>query len=194
MNNQAIDLNTVFSYMFIAVFLVMAMRMVTRVLEEPEEKPVKMLGYGKAPPGYIPVRHSIHGPERQHLVDLYGTWAVGRAESVCPEGDVPCVEREASRLLGAHRRGYTEASIAYYWSTLVVSTNEIVESSKPYTSAGRALLGARSYAKVAIREGGWLEDSSYKIRVYASLPAEEEGPFREEGVIREVTLSGSELA
>ena len=53
-------------------------------------------------------RHSIHGPERKRLVDQYGTWAVGRAESVCPEDDVECVGREASRLLGAYRRGFTE--------------------------------------------------------------------------------------
>lgn len=50
--------------------------------------------------------HSIHGPERQKLVDQYGSWSVGRAESVCPEGDVECVEREAARLLGAYRRGF----------------------------------------------------------------------------------------
>lgn len=50
--------------------------------------------------------HSIRGPERQRLVDQYGSWSVGRAESVCPEGDVECVRREASRLMGAYRRGF----------------------------------------------------------------------------------------
>lgn len=51
--------------------------------------------------------HSIHGPERQKLVDQFGTWAVGRAESVCPEDDVACVEREAGRLIYAYRRSFT---------------------------------------------------------------------------------------
>lgn len=49
--------------------------------------------------------HSIHGPEREELVDLYGTWSVGRAESVCPEGDVECVRRESARLAAIVRRG-----------------------------------------------------------------------------------------
>jgi len=48
---------------------------------------------------------SIHGPEREELVKQYGTWAVGRAESVCPEDDVECVRREAARLLQAYRGG-----------------------------------------------------------------------------------------
>lgn len=48
--------------------------------------------------------HSIHGPERERLVKELGTWAVGRAESVCPEDDVNCVEREAARLLKAYRK------------------------------------------------------------------------------------------
>jgi len=51
--------------------------------------------------------HSIHGPERKKLVDEFGTWAVGRAESVCPEDDVACVRREAGRLIYAYRRGFT---------------------------------------------------------------------------------------
>lgn len=58
---------------------------------------------GKPPEGE---HHSIHGPERQKLVDLYGSWSVGRAESVCPEGDIECVRRESARLLGAYRRGF----------------------------------------------------------------------------------------
>lgn len=49
--------------------------------------------------------YSIHGPERKELIDQYGTWAVGRAESVCPEDDVECVRREAARLLQAYRGG-----------------------------------------------------------------------------------------
>ena len=47
--------------------------------------------------------HSIHGSERKKLVDMYGSWSVGRAESFCPEGDVECVKREAARLYLAHR-------------------------------------------------------------------------------------------
>lgn len=36
--------------------------------------------------------------EKERLYRLYGTWAVGRAEADCPQGDVACVEREAKRL------------------------------------------------------------------------------------------------
>lgn len=50
--------------------------------------------------------YSIPGEPHRRLVEKYGSWAVGRAESVCPEGDVECVEREAARLLGAYRRGF----------------------------------------------------------------------------------------
>lgn len=42
--------------------------------------------------------------KRAKLVNQYGSWSVGRAESVCPLHDDLCVEREASRLLAAHRR------------------------------------------------------------------------------------------
>lgn len=51
--------------------------------------------------------HSIHGPERQKLVDEFGSWATGRAETVCPEDDVECVRREAGRLIYAYRRSFT---------------------------------------------------------------------------------------
>jgi len=51
--------------------------------------------------------HSIHGPERQKLVDEFGSWATGRAEAVCPEDDVECVRREAGRLIYAYRRSFT---------------------------------------------------------------------------------------
>jgi len=51
--------------------------------------------------------HSIHGPERQRLVDEFGSWAIGRAESVCPEDDIECVRREAGRLIYAYRRSFT---------------------------------------------------------------------------------------
>lgn len=54
---------------------------------------------------WIDRHHSIYGPEREELVRQYGTWAVGRAESVCPEDDVECVRREAARLLQAYRGG-----------------------------------------------------------------------------------------
>ena len=53
--------------------------------------------------GAFSEHHSIHGPERRRLVDAYGSWAVGRAEAVCPEGDVACVESEAQKLLKAYR-------------------------------------------------------------------------------------------
>jgi len=46
-----------------------------------------------------PTRKGNPNPARRRkLVDFYGSWAVGRAESVCPRGDYECVEREASRL------------------------------------------------------------------------------------------------
>jgi len=57
--------------------------------------------------GAFAEHHSIHGRERDELVRMYGTWAVGRAESMCPEGDIECVKMEAARLYGAHRRAYT---------------------------------------------------------------------------------------
>lgn len=47
---------------------------------------------------------SIHGPMRQRLVEQYGSWAVGRAEAVCPEDDVACVRREAIGLLSSMGR------------------------------------------------------------------------------------------
>lgn len=50
--------------------------------------------------------HSIHGPERVRLVRQYGTWAVGRAEAVCPEDDVECVREEAYKLFGTYRKRY----------------------------------------------------------------------------------------
>lgn len=52
-----------------------------------------------------PARHSIHGPERARLVKQYGSWAVGRAESVCPEDDVMCVEGEAAEFLTKFKAG-----------------------------------------------------------------------------------------
>ncbi len=52
--------------------------------------------------------HSIHGEPRDRLVEKYGTWAVGRAEAVCPEGDVACVTREAKRLSEVYRSRYSE--------------------------------------------------------------------------------------
>jgi len=45
--------------------------------------------------------------KRAKLVDRFGSWAVGRAESVCPRQDAECVEREAGRLIYAHRRSFT---------------------------------------------------------------------------------------
>lgn len=52
-----------------------------------------------------PTHHSIHGLERARLVRQYGSWAVGRAESVCPEDDVVCVDNEAAWLLAKHKVG-----------------------------------------------------------------------------------------
>jgi hypothetical protein len=39
-----------------------------------------------------------HAIMRGQLVDKYGSWAVGRAESVCPLNDMDCIEKEAARL------------------------------------------------------------------------------------------------
>jgi hypothetical protein len=52
---------------------------------------------------FKPGHHSIHGPERAELVDWYGSWAVGRAEAMCPEDDVACVRQEAERLYTSSR-------------------------------------------------------------------------------------------
>lgn len=41
---------------------------------------------------------NVDPTKRRELVDHYGSWAVGRAESICPRGDYNCIEREASRL------------------------------------------------------------------------------------------------
>ena len=59
--------------------------------------PHAALGIDKGNPN--PTRKGNPNPARRRkLVDFYGSWAVGRAESVCPRGDYECVEREASRL------------------------------------------------------------------------------------------------
>jgi len=89
--------------MVIMMIVVMMMKMMMTEALRPA-KP-KMLYEGPLPAEYVSVGHSIHGPERETLVDQYGTWAVGRAESVCPEDDVECVRREAARLLYAYGRG-----------------------------------------------------------------------------------------
>ena len=39
-----------------------------------------------------------HMLEEQELVDQYGSWAVGRAKSVCPKYDMDCIRKEAARL------------------------------------------------------------------------------------------------
>jgi hypothetical protein len=46
----------------------------------------------------IMVNDIPHAFMRGELVDRYGTWAVGRAESVCPIDDMDCIEKEAARL------------------------------------------------------------------------------------------------
>ena len=43
--------------------------------------------------------HSIPWEAKAPLIEKYGKWAVNRAESFCPEGDVACVEREAKRMM-----------------------------------------------------------------------------------------------
>ena len=53
--------------------------------------------------------HSIHGEPRRRLVEEYGSWAVGRAEAVCPEDDIACVTREAKRLMETIRGRYGKA-------------------------------------------------------------------------------------
>ena len=50
--------------------------------------------------------HSIPWEAKKPLVNRYGLWAVNRAEALCPENDVACVEREAKRMAEVikHRR------------------------------------------------------------------------------------------
>ncbi len=57
--------------------------------------------------------HSIHGEPRQRLVERYGSWAVGRAEAICPEDDVACVTREAKRLIETLRSRHGEEAMTY---------------------------------------------------------------------------------
>lgn len=100
---QPLDLDTLMGFMITMMIIVMMMKAMTGALKPAVERP---LIYG--PRGEVLTGHqSIHGPERQELVDEFGTWAVGRAESVCPEDDVACVRREAGRLIYAYRRGFT---------------------------------------------------------------------------------------
>lgn len=116
---------------------------VTKVIKEGHIGPT---GKIEAATEYGPYyQHSIHGPERDHLVKLYGTWAVGRAESVCPEDDVACVEREASRLLGAHRKVYpgvpeylviTDTGDTIFTSGSIVSRDAFVAENKRVQDLG----------------------------------------------------------
>ncbi len=138
--------------------------------------------------------HSIHGPERERLVAVYGTWAVGRAESICAEGDVACVEREAARLSAKVRVGSAVTPSAYYWSVRVDDTNEVAEKAQAYGSVARAVGGAKAYARGQVRDGHWPTESSYTIRVYEAPAPAEAQPFREEGVVQEHVVHGSELA
>lgn len=78
--NQQIDLTTIFNYMFLMVFIVMMFRMVDTALESPREKPVKMLGYGKPPPGYKPVYHSSPGTEKLEVEHHGGSWHIATEE------------------------------------------------------------------------------------------------------------------
>lgn len=47
--------------------------------------------------------HSIPWEDKVRLSEKYGTWAVNRSESFCPENDVACVEREAKRLIDTYK-------------------------------------------------------------------------------------------
>lgn len=51
-----------------------------------------------------PGHHSIPWEAKEPLVKKYGTWAVNRAESLCPHDDVACVEREARRMVEVYRQ------------------------------------------------------------------------------------------
>lgn len=53
---------------------------------------------------YLP--HSIPVDDLKSIADKYGWWAARLAESVCPHGDVACVEREAKRLINARASRY----------------------------------------------------------------------------------------
>lgn len=61
----------------------------------------------------LPNRHSIHGEPRRRLVEEHGSWAVGRAEAICPEDDVACVERESKRLIETIRSRHGEGKMEY---------------------------------------------------------------------------------
>lgn len=58
-------------------------------------------------------QHSISGEPRRRLVEEHGSWAVGRAEAICPEGDIACVTREAKRLIETLRTRYGEVPVRY---------------------------------------------------------------------------------
>lgn len=60
-----------------------------------------------------PERRSIHGEPRRRLVEEHGSWAVGRAEAICPEDDVACVERESKRLIETIRSRHGEGKMEY---------------------------------------------------------------------------------
>lgn len=104
--------------------------------------------------------HSIHGPERDRLVDQFGTWAVGRAEAVCPADDVSCVEREAAKLYAKIKdKG------GFYWGLEDKDTKEVVTSGRAYTTRGRALVGARAY-----RNKEMAAEHPVGIKIYSSPP------------------------
>jgi len=48
---------------------------------------------------FLPAHHSIPWAAKEPLIEKYGKWAVNRAEAMCPENDVACVEREAKRMV-----------------------------------------------------------------------------------------------
>lgn len=56
-----------------------------------------------APHAMLGLEDNPNRTKRKGLVDVYGSWSVGRAQSICPLHDWECIEREASRLAGMVR-------------------------------------------------------------------------------------------
>jgi len=48
---------------------------------------------------FLPTHHSIPWEAKASLIERHGKWAVNRAEAICPENDVACVDREAKRMV-----------------------------------------------------------------------------------------------
>lgn len=126
--------------------------------------------------------HSIHGPERERLVGIYGSWAVGRAESVCPADDVACVEREAVSLLAAYKK--RAGGKYFYWSITNEETGEIFEQNYPYSAQGRAVWGARAFASKNIPKEHPVMIRIYDVPVPAGYEKRTEAPVYESRWLR----------